>query len=95
MGPERATMALTFGKANSGTQGREGREHVRTERDTNENGDERERFKKATERVTECQGKNKNINIEMICDSTSATTEGMGQGGSQEERIIDYRSEAT
>ena len=36
MGPERATMALTFEKADIGIQGREGRERERTEGDIQE-----------------------------------------------------------
>ena len=80
-------MAMTFGKNDSERQGLEGREREKTERETNENAGDRGRFRKATERVTECQGKC-HASIETSDESTAAMNEEMGQGGSQEERMM-------
>ena len=80
-------MAMTFGQDDSGIQGLEGRERERTEGETIENAGDGERFRKATERVTECQGKC-HVNNETSDGSTAAMSEAMGQGVSQEERMM-------
>ena len=76
MGPERAAMAVRFGKNDNKIQGEDETQGNMKERDE----EDRERFRRMTERVTDCQGKNH-------LNQTTTKTEGMGQAESQAETM--------
>jgi hypothetical protein len=80
-------MALTYGREDSKIHGwaRGRREEIVG--DVNEKAEELQRFKKAAERVTDCQGKN-NIRQETESVQIPDTRESMGQAASHAEKMI-------